>query len=59
MPIPFLQEDYIILEDVEDCPYPFSSPSYNYWWNDDSIRLLLIALDRYADELQKKKNNST
>lgn len=52
MPIPFYPIDrWIKWKDVERCPYPMfrNHPEWGPWNERDDKRLLLIALDRYAE----------
>jgi hypothetical protein len=51
MPIPFIDEENITWNDIERCPFPFSHPDWREWNEKDDKRLLLIALDRYADKI--------
>lgn len=53
---PFNWYDYLKWKDLERNPNtPFTEASRK-WSEEDNKRMLLIALDRYADELQKVKN---
>jgi hypothetical protein len=54
MPKEFIQEDHIKWKDIERCPYTFKDPKWTNWSREDEKRLLLIALDRYADYLLHK-----
>lgn len=66
MPIPFDRGKYITWNDIERCPYSFRGDVFeaNMWlkWNqNDDKRLLLIALDRYANEIienSKRKSHN-
>lgn len=56
MPIPFNKYDYLYIKDLERCPYPpfRNHPKFRDWNDEDDKRMLLLALDRYADVLQRK-----
>jgi hypothetical protein len=56
MPIPFHKYDYLKIKDLERCPYPpfRNHPEFTKWNDNDDRRMLLIALDRYADKLKGK-----
>lgn len=53
MPFPFHKYEFIKYKDLERSPFTFHSPEYVKWSEEDDKRLLLIALDRYADALQR------
>ena len=44
--------DYLIMNDLERCPYPMFTKECGEWCEQDDKRKILIALDRYADVLQ-------
>lgn len=46
--------DWLMIKDIERCPYTSKDDGYLTWHNNDDQRLELIALDRYADFLQDK-----
>ena len=52
----FEVDKYIKWKDIERCLYPpfRNHPNFLEWIEKDNERLLLIALDRYADKLQNK-----
>lgn len=50
----FNPSKYIKWKDIIRCPYAFKDQRWSEWSRKDDNRLLLIALDRYADELQRK-----
>lgn len=56
MPIPFDKYNYLKMKDLERCPYPIfrNDPNIIEWTRRDDFRMLLIALDCYADRLQNK-----
>ena len=65
MPIPFDKYDYLLMRDIERSPYILFSRSdgdermkAEAWHREDNYRMLLIALDRYADAINKKQNAS-
>lgn len=49
---PFERYNYIKMKDLERSPYVIWSKEENEWSKNDNYRMLLIALDRYADELE-------
>jgi hypothetical protein len=49
---PFSKWDWYDIRDLERCPYVFWSKECHDWTVLDDGRILLIALDRYADYLQ-------
>jgi hypothetical protein len=51
---PFYRFDWLRFRDLERCPFVWYSKECNEWIRQDDRRMLLIALDRYADYLQKK-----
>lgn len=55
MPIPFYEPKYLKFKDLERCPYSLRTEYRQNceWMIADNKRMLLIALDRYADVLQK------
>lgn len=54
MMLPFEKYDWLMIKDIERCPYIWKDYQYSAWWKDNEQRQLLIALDRYADFLQHK-----
>lgn len=56
--IPFDPHNYLKFKDYERCPHKWDSFECAVWCKKDDERLLLIALDRYADFLQGVKNDS-
>lgn len=52
--------EYLKFGDLERCPYPpfRNHPKYRKWHEEDDTRMLLLALDRYADDLQKIEQRS-
>lgn len=57
MPIPFYRYDYLLMSDLERNPYPMFSSESAVWDEKWHQRMLLIALERYADVLQKKREH--
>lgn len=51
MPKPF--QIIIFIKDLERCPYTWKDSRYPKWAEEDNKRILLINLNRYADQLQK------
>lgn len=52
--IPFDKYHYLKFKDLERCPYVIWTKEEIEWSKKDNFRMLLIALDRYADKLQKR-----
>jgi len=52
--IAFDRYNYLKIKDLERCPYVIWTKEEIEWLKKDNFRMLLIALDRYADELEKK-----
>jgi hypothetical protein len=48
----FDKYDYLKMKDLERCPYVWGTKECGEWNIQDDRRMLLIALDRYADYLQ-------
>ncbi len=49
---PFNEEEWLKWKDIERCPYSMYDEHWASWSKRDDIRLMLIALDRFADYLQ-------
>lgn len=47
----FKEEEHRQFRDIERCPYAPKDSEYREWIKKDNKRLLLIALDRYAEML--------
>lgn len=58
MPIPFDRYDYLKLKDLERSPYVIWSQAEVEWSKKDNHRMLLIALDRYAETIAKREARS-
>lgn len=54
--MPFEKYDWLKLGDLERCPFVIFSPESAKWGEEDNRRMLLIALERYANFLQRDKN---
>lgn len=50
----FNKYDYLKLKDLRRCPFPYQGKRTIRWDKEDNHRLLLIALDRYADKLKNE-----
>lgn len=48
---PFEKYDYLFFRDLERCPYRWGTAMCGQWCKLDDERMLLIALDRYAEVL--------
>lgn len=48
---PFDEFDYLKIGDIERCPYTWGTPECADWNAKDKQRLVLIALERYANYL--------
>jgi hypothetical protein len=53
---PFDKYDWLKVKDIERCPYAMFTAECGFWSKRDDRRMLLIALDRYADHLQGVDN---
>jgi hypothetical protein len=50
--IVFDRYDYLTWDDVERNPYAMYNPMCSIWAKEDDRRLLLVALDKYAEALR-------
>jgi len=57
MPRSFNKYDWLKFSDLERCPYPpfRNHPKFKEWNENDDRRMLLIALDRYADYITTQR----
>jgi hypothetical protein len=54
MPKAFDRYDYLKMKDMERCPYPMFTKECGEWNKKDDERLLIVALERYAEDLKTK-----
>lgn len=58
MPIPFNQFQLLTWNDVERCPFPPQHPLWLEWNQNDDKRMLLIALEKYANIISSQISES-
>lgn len=59
MPIPFEEYKYHFFQDIRRSPFVIWTKEEVEWSKNERKRMFLLALDRYADVLQKKEKNAT
>lgn len=56
---PFYRYDWLKFKHLERCPYVWGTPDCDKWNKEDDRRMLLIALDCYAEYLEYKMEHPT